>query len=71
MYHIFYIHPYVEGHLGGFQLLATKNMAILNIVDYGSLLHVGKYFEYMSRNDIAGSLGSSMSNFLSNAQTDL
>jgi hypothetical protein len=35
-----------------------------------SLLYVGTSFEYMPRNGIAGSSGSTMSNFLRNCQTD-
>ena len=31
MYHIFYIHYSVEGHLGSFQLLAIINKAAMNI----------------------------------------
>jgi hypothetical protein len=35
-----------------------------------SLLHVGASSEYMPRSGIAGSSGSTMSNFLRNRQTD-
>jgi len=35
-----------------------------------SLLYVGASFGYMPKRGIAGSLGSSMSNFLRNFQTD-
>jgi hypothetical protein len=41
MYHIFYIHSSVEGHLGSFQLLATTNKAAMNIVEHVFLLPVG------------------------------
>ena len=43
----------------------------MNIVEYVSLLYVGGYFECMPSSGIAGSLGSSMSNFLRNHQTDV
>ena len=70
MYHIFYIHSSVEGHLGSFQLLATINKAAMNIVEHVSLLPVGTSSGYMPRRDIAGSSGSTMSNFWRKCQTD-
>ena len=41
----------------------------MNIVEHVSLLHVGSSYGYMPRSDIAGSSGSTMSNFLRNHQT--
>ena len=70
MYHIFYNHSSVKGHLGSFQLLAIINKAAMSIVEHGSFLHVGAYFGYMPRSGIAGSSGSTMSNFLRKYQTD-
>ena len=70
MYHIFCIHSYVEGHLGSFQLLAIINKAVMNIVEHVSFLPVGASSGYMLRRGIAGSSGSTMSNFLRNHQTD-
>ena len=70
MYHILCIHSSVEGHLGSFQLLAIINKAAMNIVEHVSLLPVGISSGYMSRRGIAGSSGSTMSNFLRNHQTD-
>jgi len=70
MYYNFCIHSSVEGHLGSFQLLAIMNKAAVNIVEHVSLLYVGASFGYMPRRGIAGSSGSSMSNFLRNLQTD-
>jgi hypothetical protein len=49
MYHIFYIHSSVEGHLGSFQLLAIINKTSMNIVEHVSLLCVGTSFGYMSK----------------------
>jgi hypothetical protein len=69
MYHIFCIHSSVEGHLGSFQLLAIIDMAVMNI-EHVSLLQVGTSSEYMPRRGIAGSSGSTMSNFLRSHQTD-
>jgi hypothetical protein len=70
MYHIFCIHSSVEGHLGSFQLLAIINKAAMNIVEHVFFLPVGTSSGYMPRRCIAGSSGSTMSNFLSNRQTD-
>jgi len=70
MYHIFCIHSSVEGHLGSFQLLAIINKAAMNIVEHVSFLLVGTSSGYMPRRGIAGSSGSTMSNFLRNRQTD-
>jgi hypothetical protein len=70
MYHIICIPSSVEGHLGSFQLLAIINKAAINIVEQVSLLPVGTSSGYMPRRGIAGSSGSSMSNFLRNCQTD-
>jgi hypothetical protein len=70
MYHIFCIHSSVEGHLGSFQLLAIINKAAMNTVEHLSFLLVGTSSEHMPRRGIAGSSGSTMSNFLRNGQTD-
>ena len=70
MYHIFCIHSSVEGHLGSFQLLAIINKAAMNILEHVSFLPVGMSSGYMPRRGIAGSSGSTMSNFLKNSQTD-
>jgi hypothetical protein len=70
MYYIFCIHFSVEGHLGSFQLLVIINKAAMNIVEHVSLLHFGASSGYMPRSGIAGSSGSTMSNFLRNGQTD-
>jgi hypothetical protein len=63
MYHIFYIHSSVEGHLGSFQLLAIINKVSMNIVEHVSLLQVGASSGYMPRSGIAGSSSRTMSNF--------
>jgi hypothetical protein len=41
----------------------------MNIVEHMSLLHVGTSFGYIPRSSIAGSSGSTMSNFLRNRQS--
>ena len=70
MYHIFCIHSYVEGYLGSFLLLAIINKAAMSIVKHVFFLPVGTSSGYMPRRGIAGSSGSTMSNFLRNRQTD-
>jgi hypothetical protein len=70
MYYIFCVHSSVEGHLGFFQLLAIINKAAMSIVEHESFLSVGPTSGYIQRRGIAGSSGSTMSNFLRNHQTD-
>jgi hypothetical protein len=70
MYHIFYIHSSVEGHLASFQLLAITSKAAMNIVKHVSLLQVVASSGYMPRRGTAGSSGSTMANFLRDSQTD-
>ena len=64
------MHSSVEGHLCCFQLLAIINMAATIIVEHVSLLYVGVSSGCMPRSAIAGSLGSTMFNFLRKKQTD-
>jgi hypothetical protein len=70
MNHIFHIHSSVLGHLGCFQLLVITNKAIMNIVEHIPLWHGGASFGYIPKSGIAGSSGSSISNFLGNLQID-
>jgi hypothetical protein len=70
MYHIFYIHSPVEGHLAAFQLLAIKDKAAMNIVEHESLLQVRISSMYMPRRVTVGSSCITMSNFLRNRQND-
>ena len=56
MYHSFFIHSSVDGHLGCFQVFAIVNRAAMNIgvhVSFSILISS----EYMSRSGIAGSYG--------------
>ena len=70
MYHIFLIPFLCWGTSGFFPFLVIMNKTDMNIVEHVSLLHVGASSGYMPRSGIAGSSGSTMSNFLRNRQTD-
>ena len=59
MYHNFSIHSSVDGHLGGFHVLAIVNSAVMNNgihVSLSILFASG----YMPRSGIAGSYGDSL-----------
>ena len=65
MYHNFFIHSSVDGHLGCFHVLAIVNSAAVNNgihVSFSILVFPG----YMPRNGIAGSYGGFISSFLRN-----
>ena len=58
LYHIFFIHSSVDGHLSCFHVLATVNSAAMNTGLYVSFQTM-LFFGYMPRSGIAGSCGSS------------
>jgi len=61
MYHIFFIHSSVDGHLGCFHVLAIVNSAAMNIrVHVSFQIRVFIFSRYISRSGIAGSHGSSI-----------
>ena len=68
MYHNFFIHSSVDGHLGCFHVVAIVNSAATNIgvhVSFSVLVSSG----YMPRNGIAGSYGGFIPSFLRNLHT--
>ena len=69
MYHNFFIHSSVNGHLGCLHVLAIVNSAAMNNgihVSFSILVSLG----YIPRSGIAGSYGGFVSRFLSNLHTD-
>ena len=68
MYHSFFIHSSVEGHLGCFHVLAVVNSATMNVgVDVSFLVLVSS--GYMPGSGIAGSYGGFIPSFLRNLHT--
>ena len=62
MYHSFFIHSSVDGHLGSFHVLAIVNSAAVNNGIHVSL-SILVSSEYMPRSGIAGSYGGFIPSF--------
>ena len=68
MYHIFFIHSSVNGHLDCFHVLAIVNSASMNIGVHVSF-QIVVLSGYMPRSGIAGSYGNCSFSFLRNLHT--
>ena len=62
MYYIFFIHSFIDGHFGCFNVLANVNSAVMNIGVHVSFL-IMIFSLYMPRSRIAWSYGSSIFSF--------